>query len=94
MCNFRYRIPPLKLFSSSVPAVQVALVTRFNLASHSRGFGQTNPYTRSLLDAYTNYWGDYWAQPVEILVSGSPTGYMLTSSGFSLLNWGIFYQFL
>ena len=27
---------------------------------------------------------------VEILVFASPAGYMLTSSGFSLLNWGIF----
>ena len=38
--------------------------------------------------------GDFWAQSVEILVFASPTGYMLTSSGFPLLNWGIFYKFL
>ena len=30
--------------------------------------------------------GDFWAQPVEILVYPSPTGYMLTSSGFPLLD--------
>ena len=33
-------------------------------------------------------------EPVEILVFASPTGYMLTSSGFPLWNWGIFYKFL
>ena len=38
--------------------------------------------------------GDFWAQQVEILVFASPTGYMLTSSGVSLLHWGIFYKFL
>ena len=38
--------------------------------------------------------GDVWASTVEILVFESPTGYMLTSSGFLLLNWGIFYKFL
>jgi hypothetical protein len=39
--------------------------------------------------------GGFWAQSVEILVFASPTGgYMLTSSSFSLLNWGIFYIFL
>jgi hypothetical protein len=27
-------------------------------------------------------------------VFASPTGYMLTSSGFPLLNWGIFHTFL
>ena len=32
----------------------------------------------------------FLASPVEILVFASPTGYMLTSSGFPLLNWGIF----
>ena len=30
---------------------------------------------------------------VEILVFATPTGYMLTTSGFPLLNWGIFYRF-
>ena len=30
---------------------------------------------------------------VEILVFTSPTGYILTSSGLPLLNWGIFYKF-
>ena len=30
--------------------------------------------------------GDFWAQPVEILVFASPTGYMFTSFGFPLLN--------
>ena len=30
---------------------------------------------------------DFWAWPVEILVFASPTGYMLTSSGFPFLNW-------
>ena len=29
-----------------------------------------------------------------IQVFASPTGYMLTSFGFPLLNWGIFYRFL
>jgi hypothetical protein len=38
--------------------------------------------------------GDFWAQLVEILVFASPTGYMLTSSGFPVLNLGIFYKFL
>ena len=38
--------------------------------------------------------GDFWPQPVEILVFASPTGYMFTSSGFPLSNWGIFYKFL
>ena len=32
--------------------------------------------------------GDFWALPIEILVLARPTGYMLTSSGFPLLNWG------
>jgi hypothetical protein len=34
--------------------------------------------------------GDFLAKPVEILVFASPSGYMLTSSNFPLLNWGIF----
>ena len=38
--------------------------------------------------------GDFWALPVEILVFANPTGYMLTFSGFPLLNWRIFYRFL
>ena len=38
--------------------------------------------------------GDFWAWSVEILMFSSPTGYMLTSSGFPLVNWGIFYKFL
>ena len=39
--------------------------------------------------------GDFWAQPVEMLVFASPTGYMmLTSSGLPLLNWGLFYKLL
>ena len=38
--------------------------------------------------------GDFWAQPVEILVFASPTSYMLTASGFPLLNWGVFCKFL
>jgi hypothetical protein len=33
-------------------------------------------------------------QPVEIRVFASPTDYMLTSSGFPFLNWGILYKFL
>ena len=37
--------------------------------------------------------GDFWTLPVEILVFASPTSYMLTSSGFLLLNWGIFHKF-
>ena len=37
--------------------------------------------------------GDLLAEPVEIVVFASPTGYMVTSSGFPLLNWGIFYEF-
>ena len=31
--------------------------------------------------------GGFWAEPVEILVFASPTGQVLTSSGFPLLNW-------
>ena len=32
----------------------------------------------------------FWAiPPVDILVFASPTGYMLTSSGFPSLNWDI-----
>ena len=42
----------------------------------------------------SNDLGDSWAQPVEILVFATPTGYMLTSSGFPLFNWSIFYKFL
>ena len=38
--------------------------------------------------------GDSWASSVEILVFASPTGYMLTTSGFPILNWGIFHKFL
>ena len=38
--------------------------------------------------------GDFWAQSIEILVFASPTGYILISSGFPLLNWGVFYRFL
>ena len=38
--------------------------------------------------------GDFWAQPVEIPVFASPPGYMLTSSSFPLLKWGIFSKFL
>ena len=30
----------------------------------------------------------------DILVFASPTGYMFTSSGFPLFNWGLFYKFL
>ena len=37
---------------------------------------------------------NFWAQPVEILVFASQTGDMFTSSGFPLLDWGIFYNFL
>ena len=33
--------------------------------------------------------GDFWAKPVDILVLASSTGYMFTTSGFPLLNWGI-----
>ena len=32
--------------------------------------------------------GDFWAQPVEILVFASPTGSMWTSSGFPSSHWG------
>ena len=42
------------------------------------------------MKAQPNDQGDCWAQPVEILVFASQAGYMLTSSGFPLLNWGIF----
>ena len=38
--------------------------------------------------------GDFWAQPVDILVFASPTSYMLTPSGFPSLHWGIFYKYL
>ena len=37
--------------------------------------------------------GDFWTKSVEILVYPSPTGYMLTSFGFSWWNYGIFYRF-
>ena len=37
---------------------------------------------------------DFWALAVEILVFASPTGHILTSSGFPLVEWGIFYKFL
>jgi hypothetical protein len=33
------------------------------------------------------------AKSVKILVFSSPTNYMLTSYGISLLNWGVFYKF-
>ena len=33
---------------------------------------------------------DFWAWSVEILVFASPTGYLLTSFGFSILSWSIF----
>ena len=36
----------------------------------------------------------FWAKPVEILVFASPTGYKLAFSGYSLLNWDIFYKLL
>ena len=36
----------------------------------------------------------FWTKPVQILMFSSPTGYLLTYSGFPLLNWGIFYRFL
>ena len=32
--------------------------------------------------------GDFWAQPVEILVFPSPTGYMLTSYSFPFIKLG------
>jgi hypothetical protein len=32
--------------------------------------------------------GDFWAYSVEILVFASPTGYMLTSSGFLCIDSG------
>jgi hypothetical protein len=38
--------------------------------------------------------GDLWAYSVEIQVFATPIGSMLTSFGFPLLNWGIFYKFL
>jgi hypothetical protein len=37
-----------------------------------------------------SHWGDFWVLTIEILVFASPTGYMLTFFGFSLLNWIIF----
>ena len=45
----------------------------------------------SIVDIYNSDRGDFLAYPVEILVFASPTGYMFTSSGFPLINWGIFY---
>ena len=39
-------------------------------------------------------WEIFGHKPVEILVFASPTDYKLTSSGFALPNWGIFYKFL
>ena len=44
----------------------------------------------NLLGAVIEEIFDFWALSVEILVFTSPTGYMLTSSSFLLLNWGIF----
>ena len=44
-------------------------------------------YSNSLVMAETMY-GDFWANSVEILAFASPTGYMLTSSGFFFLNLG------
>ena len=44
------------------------------------------------LESRTSDWGDFWASLVEILVFPSPTGYMLTSSGFPSLNWCILYK--
>ena len=42
----------------------------------------------------SNNRGDFWAQSVEILVFARSASYMLTSSGFPLLNRGIFCKFL
>ena len=35
--------------------------------------------------------GDFWVEPVDILVFACPTGYMLTSNNFLLLNWGVYF---
>ena len=39
-------------------------------------------------------WNSFWQQSVKILVSPSPVGYMLWSSGFFLPIWGIFHKIL
>ena len=44
-------------------------------------------YFQKLQDIPCSDRGDFWALLVEILVFASPTSYMFTSSGFSLLNW-------
>ena len=41
---------------------------------------------------WTSDWGNFWAWPFEILVIASPTSYMLTSSGFPLLNSSYFLE--
>ena len=57
-------------------------------------FPNLEPLSHSSNMGETSERGDFWAEPVEILVFASPTGYMLTSAGFCTLNWGIFYKFL
>ena len=53
-----------------------------------QGVGAQTTYHRILMvfplfpSMGTSDRGDFWAYPVEILVFASPTGYMLTSSGF------------
>ena len=59
-----------------------------------RWFEHQQPLGLMPLELVISDRGDFWAQSVEILVCASPTGYMFTSSGFPLLNWGIFYKFL
>ena len=43
---------------------------------------------------WNNVRGDFRAYLLEILVFASPTGYMLISFGFPLLNWDMFHRFL
>ena len=46
------------------------------------------------LGCLTTVRGDFWTHLVEILMSPSLVGYMLTSSCFSLLNRGMFYTYI
>ena len=61
------------------------------LATPSKGFTVTLLTCGCQVSACnaTSVGGDFWAWPVEILVFASLTGYMFTSTGSPLLNWGI-----
>ena len=51
-------------------------------------------FSNTMLRSRAMTGGFFGPQSVEILVFASPTSYMVTSSGFPLLIWGIFYIFL